>query len=90
VDFALLANFARARFVEGASTVTLLQASKTSGERDAIIAVSMLHLPKTQLQTLCKLNGRDCEHAMACGEATRKKLRRLGILVPVHPLEFSR
>ena len=73
-DFEQIAFFARKRFVEGCSTVALLEQAKSDCEREEIALVSLLDVSDDKLRDLrlgCKYS-RQCK-VMDC----RDRLRRM-------------
>ncbi|HHJ17200.1 MAG TPA: hypothetical protein ENJ80_10935 [Gammaproteobacteria bacterium] len=73
-DFENIANFARKRFVEGCSTVALLQQACSVREKQEIVLVSLLDVEDDQIRDLklsCSYDGQ-CK-VMDC----RDKLKKL-------------
>ena len=73
-DFDQIALFARKRFVEGCSTVALLQQAKSEREKEEIALVCLLDIEDDQIRDL-KLS---CRHDSQCEVTTcREKLRKM-------------
>ncbi len=61
-DFDKIVFFAKKRFIEGCSTIELMQAAKTQREREEIALVSLLHVANDKIQEI-ELS---CKHASQC------------------------
>ena len=73
-DFDKIADFARKRFVEGQSTIQLLQQAKTESERQEIALVCMLDVEDELVLDISL----DCRYAEDCKVTNcRDKLRQL-------------
>lgn len=73
-DFDQIAFFARKRFVEGYSTITLLQSAKSEREKEEISLVAMLDISDDEIKDI-QLS---CRHAKTCTVTIcRKKLREM-------------
>jgi hypothetical protein len=89
IDFELIEHLAKRRYVEDISSLELLQEAGTSRERDAIMAVAMLHLPWPHLKSICEILKLDVAHVFFCRATTVRKLLQCGIRVPTRPLNCS-
>ena len=73
-DFDKIAGFARKRFIDGQSTIKLLQEAKTQTEKEEIALVCMLDVEDEVVLDI----GLDCRYAKDCKVTNcRDKLRRL-------------
>ena len=61
-DFDKIASYAKKRFIEGYSTIELMEAAKTQREKEEIALVSLLHVANDKIQDL-ELS---CKHASKC------------------------
>lgn len=87
-DFGKIADFARKRFIDGQSTIQLLQEAKTQTEKEEIALVCMLDV-EDHLVLDVQL---DCRYATDCKVTNcRDKLRRLieSELADVHEPAFK-
>jgi hypothetical protein len=76
-DFDQIALFARKRFVEGYSTVELLQQAKSEREKEEIALVCLLDIADDQLRELklsCKYDGL-CK-VTSCRDKLRKMIEK--------------
>lgn len=73
-DFDHIAFYARKRFVEGCSTISLLEAAKTEQEKEEISLVAMLDISDDEIRDI-RLS---CRHASDCAVTIcRQKLRKM-------------
>jgi len=61
-DFDKIACYAKKRFIEGYSTIELMEAAKTQREKEEIALVSLLHVTNDKIQDI-ELT---CKHAGEC------------------------
>jgi len=61
-DFNKIAFYAKKRFIEGCSTVELMEAAETQREKEEIALVSLLHVAKDEIQDI-ELS---CNYASKC------------------------
>lgn len=73
-DFDRITFYARKRFVEGHSTIELLQQANSTIEKEEIALVAMLDLDETLVKNLTL----DCQHASQCRVSDcQKRIRQL-------------
>ncbi len=74
-DFEDVVEFAIRRFVEGFSTITLLEQAKTEREKEEIALVSLLDVEDSNIRNLhlCCANSTQCK-VIDCRERLKRKI----------------
>ena len=83
-NFDKIAFFAKKRFIEGCSTIELMQAAKTQREKEEVALVSLLHVTNNEIRDI-KLT---CNYASKCEvmDCRERLINRIAAEIGTYPV----